>query len=135
MKININFWDLTIFPTLVIFVFKLNRKIRENGCEKRKAGYSASHFLLFAPGSAFTWKVKGFHDLFFCGINKTRNSHEMWKCIVSILYFVVCFAKTLAKCEKCIASLTLFQIVKKCIHILVSGLSPRVPKGCSYNLA
>ncbi len=25
------------------------------------------------------------------------------KCIVSVSYFVVCFAKTLAKCEKCIA--------------------------------
>ncbi len=29
------------------------------------------------------------------------------KCIVSVLYFVVCFAKKkLAKCEKCIVSLT-----------------------------
>ncbi len=33
----------------------------------------------FAPGSAFMQKVKGFFGLFFRGINKTRNLHEMRK--------------------------------------------------------
>ncbi len=33
----------------------------------------------FAPGSAIARKVKGFHGLFFCGINKTWNSHEIRK--------------------------------------------------------
>ncbi len=33
----------------------------------------------FAPGLAFARKVKGFRGLFFRGINKTRNLHEIQK--------------------------------------------------------
>ncbi len=36
-------------------------------------------FLHFAPWSAFARKVKEFHRLFFCDINKTRNSREIRK--------------------------------------------------------
>ncbi len=53
----------------------------------------------FTPGLAFMHKVKGFCGLFFRGINKTRNWIKYEKCIVSVLYFVVCFAKIFAKCE------------------------------------
>ncbi len=68
-------------------------------------------FLHFALGSAFTQKLEGFCGLFFRGINKTRNLFEMRKCIVSVSYFAVCFAKTFAKYprnakyKKCIAGL------------------------------
>ncbi len=79
-------------------------------CEKQKcmARYFVSLFSLL-----FVRKVKRFCGLFFHSINKTRNSHEIWKCIESISYFVVCFVKTLAKCEKCIADLT---GTEPCIH-------------------
>ncbi len=56
-------------------------------------------FSLFAPGSVFVRKLKGFHSLFFRGINKTWNLHEIRK------MFSECFVsrgvswKTLAKCE------------------------------------
>ncbi len=42
--------------------------------------------------------------LFFRFSRQGRHSREM--CIASGSYFVVCFAKTLAKCEKCITSPT-----------------------------
>ncbi len=45
----------------------------------------------------------------FCGVNKTRNSREMRKCIVSVSYFVVCFTKNTPKCEKYIASRPFFR--------------------------
>ncbi len=93
--------------------------------EKCKEGYFASlfsHFALFfrflqyfTPGSAFAQKLEGFCGLFFRGINKTQNSPEMWKCIVSVSYFVVCFAKTFVKYtrntkyEKCIADLMYYS--------------------------
>ncbi len=92
--------------------------------EKCIVGYFVTFFTLrppffafrisqyFATGLAFTGKVKGFCGLFFLDINKTRNSHEIWKeCILNVSYFVVCFVKTFAKyprnmkCKKCIASL------------------------------
>ncbi len=50
-------------------------------------------FSHFASGLAFARKLKRFRSLFFRGINKMWNAHEMWKCIVSASYFVVCFAK------------------------------------------
>ncbi len=59
----------------------------------------------FTPGSAFAQKVKGFRGLFFHGINKIQNSQEIWKCIVGVSYFVVCFVKTFVKYKKCIARL------------------------------
>ncbi len=54
------------------------------------------HFSYFVSGSAFTRKVKGFCSLFFRGINKTQNSHEIRKVYSECFVFVVCFAKTLA---------------------------------------
>ncbi len=88
-------------------------------CEKRKvySGVFCITFFAFrisqhfTPGSAFARKLKGLRGLFFRSINKTRNSHEMRKYIVSVSYFVVYYAKTFAKYpqnakyEKCIASL------------------------------
>ncbi len=75
-----------------------------------KQGILCHFFLHFAPifrisqdfvaGSAFTRKVKAFRGLFFCGINKTQNSHEMGKCIASVSYFVTCFAKNTHKMRK-----------------------------------
>ncbi len=47
--------------------------------EKCIAEYFVSLFLRFLPGSALTRKVKRFHSLFFRGINKTRNLHEIQK--------------------------------------------------------
>ncbi len=57
----------------------------------------------FAPGSAFARKVKWFRDLFFCGINKARNLHEIWKVYSECFVFPGVFRKTIheipAKCE------------------------------------
>ncbi len=72
------------------------REIRGNGSETRKTksvwrGISRHFFRFsqhFVPGSAFTRKLKGFPGLFFHGINKTRNSHEMRK--VYSVCFVFC---------------------------------------------
>ncbi len=51
----------------------------------------------FTPGAAFLRNFKGFYCLFSAALMK----HEIWmkyeKCIASVSYFVVCFAKTLAK--------------------------------------
>ncbi len=40
------------------------------------AGYFASLFSHFAPGSAFAWKLKGFRGLFFRGINKPATNYS-----------------------------------------------------------
>ncbi len=56
-------------------------------CEKRKVYSGVFRVTFFAfcisqhftPGSAFVQKVKGFRGLFFRGINKIRNSHEIRK--------------------------------------------------------
>ncbi len=57
----------------------------------------------FAPGSAFVWKLKGFRGLFFCGINKTRNSPEMRKVYSECFIFCGVFCENIreipAKCE------------------------------------
>ncbi len=65
--------------------------------EKRITGYCMSLysrfmplFSHFVPGLAFTRKVKRFRGFFFHGINKTWNSHKMWK--MSSKYFVFCGA-------------------------------------------
>ncbi len=61
------------------------------------------HFLHFTAGSAFIRKVKGFCSLFFCGINKTRNSHEIRKvqseCFVFRGVFHENTSEISAKCE------------------------------------
>ncbi len=89
------------------------RKIRKNDREmwKTKSIWLCIlppffHFSHFASGSAFVQKVKGFRSLFFRCINKTWNSHTIWK-VYSVSYSMVCFAKCSqnAKYEKCIAGL------------------------------
>ncbi len=50
-------------------------------------------------------KVKGVHGLFFHGINKARNSHEMRKVYNECFLFHVCFAKNTRKMRKCIAGI------------------------------
>ncbi len=92
---------------LAIHLSRNTQKLGQNAKKKCMVGYFTplfsrftSLFSHFAPGSAFTRKVKGFRGLFFCGINKTWNSHEMWKCIVSVPYFVVCFAKNTREMQK-----------------------------------
>ncbi len=57
---------------------------------------------------------KGFRGLLLRGINKTRNSHEMRKVLVSVSYSMACFAKTFVKYsqntkyKECIAGLQVF---------------------------
>ncbi len=57
----------------------------------------------FMPVLAFGQKVKGFRGLFFCGINKIRNSHEVQKvyskCFVLCGVFCGNVSKIPAKCE------------------------------------
>ncbi len=68
-----------------------------------------SFFSLFAPESPFARKVKGFRFL----SPKSLIKHEIYmkyeKCVVSVSYFMVCFAKTFAnaKYKKCIAGLAI----------------------------
>ncbi len=79
----------------------------------------------FEPGLAFAWKLKGFCGLFFCGINKTRNSHEMRKVYSKCFIFYCVFHgkhSWNAKCEKCIACLTdtpqLLVERRRCVIVL-----------------
>ncbi len=56
------------------------RKWGQNAKNKKCiAGCFAPLSSLFAPGSAFAPKLKGFLSLFFCGNKETQNSHEVWK--------------------------------------------------------
>ncbi len=70
-----------------------------------------SHFAAFCTRSAFAGKVKGFRGLFFRGINKTRNLHEIRKmhseCFVFCGVFRENIRKISMKYEKCLAGLTL----------------------------
>ncbi len=50
-------------------------------------------------------KLKDFTVNFFAALIKHEICKKCDKCIVSVSYFVVCFAKTFAKYEKCIAGL------------------------------
>ncbi len=100
------------------------RKICENGCEMQKMkstqrgistffAFCAPFFRFshFVPELAFAWKLKGFCGLFFAALIKHEIRLKCKKCIVSVLHFVVCFAKTFvkypqnAKYEQYIASL------------------------------
>ncbi len=84
-----------IIPLLVYtLIAKYAKTIGKN--EKCIARYFASLFSLlhFAPGSAFARKVKGFCVYFFAALIKHQIRIKYEKCTVSVLYFMVCFAKT-----------------------------------------
>ncbi len=89
-------------------------------------------FLHFASGLAFTRKVKGFRGLFFRGINDTRNSHEMRKVYNECFVLWCVLRQTLAKCEKCIASLTIYRMF--CYSTLSHHWYTRVGKSHTTNL-
>ncbi len=63
----------------------------------------ASHFSLFAFRSILCWgrhshrKSKDFKVYFFAALIKRKICIKYEKCILSISYFVVCFAKTFTK--------------------------------------
>ncbi len=82
------------------------RKIRENDRENRKcmAGYFAlcTSFFTFCisrQGRYSRRKSKKFVVYYFMALIKHEICMKYEKCIVSVSYFVVCFAKTFAKCE------------------------------------
>ncbi len=90
---------------------KWERNAKNENCI---AGYSVSLFSHFAPGSAFTRKLKGFCGLFFRSINKTRNSPKCEKCIVSGVRILWCVSQKHsrnAKYGKCIAGLTVDSLL------------------------
>ncbi len=85
------------------------REIYENGREKQKE-YSGVlcvtffafcapffRFLHFAPRLASVRKFEGFRVYFFTALIKHEIRLKCEKCVVSVLYFVVCFAETFAK--------------------------------------
>ncbi len=89
-------------------------------CEKWKVYSGVFHVLFFAfhisqhfaPGPAFMGKLKGFCGLFFRGINKTRNLHEIRK-VYSECFTFCGVSRTHSwnvKYEKCIAGLTVGDI-------------------------
>ncbi len=57
------------------------QKWERNAKNEKYVGDTLRHFFRisqhFVPGSAFARRLKGFRGLFFCGINKKRNSPEM----------------------------------------------------------
>ncbi len=116
--VDISYFEMCFAKTLAKYPRNAKYTKMAAKCEKRKVysgvfcviffTFCAPFFVHFASGSAFTRKFKGFCGLFFRGINKTQNSHKMGEYIVSVSHFVVCFAKTLAKCEKCIAGLMVY---------------------------
>ncbi len=54
-------------------------------------------FLPFVLGSAYAEKSKDFVVYFFVALIKLKIRVKYEKCIVSVPYFVVCFAKTFTK--------------------------------------
>ncbi len=92
----------------------MQKRPRNTKNEKCMTGYFVSlHFFRvshpFFHNSHHGWhsckKSKNFVVYFFVALIKHKIHMKYEKCIVSVSYFVVCLAKTLAKCEKCIASL------------------------------
>ncbi len=91
-------------------IVTLYRKIRENYREMRKTksvqrGISCNPLRISHQGRHLRKRSKDFVVYFFALLIKHEIRMKCVKCIVSVWCFVVCFAKTLAKCEKCIASL------------------------------
>ncbi len=66
--------------------------------------YFVALFSLFVPESAFVRKLQGFCGLFFQGINKTRNSHEIRKVYSQCFVFRCVFCPKDARSAKCIAA-------------------------------
>ncbi len=97
--------------TLIAKYAKMGANAKKEKCIARYFAplFRISHpffrFLYFAPGSAFTRKVKEFCGLFFRGINKTRNSHKMRNVYSECFIFCGVFCEKHKKCEKCIAGL------------------------------
>ncbi len=93
-----------------IHLSRNTQKWAQNAKSKKcMVGYFASlfsgftslfRFLYFAPGSTFTQKVKGFRGLFFAALIKHKIHIKCEKCIVSVLYFVACFAKNTREMRK-----------------------------------
>ncbi len=109
--------------TLIAKYAKMNAK-----CEKQKVHSRVFHVTFFAfhvpffsfrilqhfvPGSAFVQKLKGFRGLFFAALVKHEIRLKCKKCILSVSYFVVCFAKypQNAEFEKCTASLKVHNYI------------------------
>ncbi len=78
-------------------IVKYAKTITKN--KKYVVEYFASLFSYFVPGSAFVQKVKGLCGLFFHGINKTRNSHEIRKVYSECFVFRGVFRRIATKCE------------------------------------
>ncbi len=99
--------DLSVFR-LATFTAKFAKTIAK--CKKQKV-YSGvfritfsefyAAFFAFCTGLIFVKKVKGFRGLFFCGINKIRNLHEIRKVYRECFVFRGMFCEM--RNEKCIA--------------------------------
>ncbi len=107
-------------------------KIHENDCEKRKVYRLVfrvtffcdlhSFFPFLRQGLHLSEKSEDFVVYFFAAIIKHGTCMIFKKCIESVSYFVVCFAKYPgnAKYEKCIAGLTKFLPFPTLYKIIVS---------------
>ncbi len=90
-------------------MWKQSRNTKNKKCIGRYFTSLFSHFAPpfrfshFVPGSAFAQKLTGFHGLFFCGINKTQNAHEIQKVYSKCFLFCGVFCENIrkipAKCE------------------------------------
>ncbi len=96
-----------------IHLSRNSRKRSQNAIIKKCSGrYFVSLFFILCKGRHLRKKSKDFSVYFFPALIKHEIRMKYEKCIVSVMYFVVCFAKTFAKYsrnakyEKCIASLT-----------------------------
>ncbi len=69
-------------------------------------------FRILRYGQHSRKKSKDFVVYFFAALIKHEIHMKCEKCTVSTSYFMVCFAKTLAKCGKCIAGLTVKERLK-----------------------
>ncbi len=122
-------WNLF---TVTIWQMRTNdRKISKN--EKCIAGYFASLFSHFVPlfslfifrsilrqGRHLREKSKDFVVYFSATLIKHEIRMKYEKCIVSVSYFVACFAKTFAKYEKCITSLMISEMFFRLFRIILS---------------
>ncbi len=98
--IRLIFHHIPLRPTIHLLwhTWKWSRNVKNKKCIARYFTSLFSHFApLFSLFAFCTRKVKGFRGLFFHSINKTWNSHEIWKVYSKCFVFCDVFRENIRK--------------------------------------
>ncbi len=98
---------ISILTPAILLLQNTRKRSRNAKNEKFIAGISCHFFRISHQGGPSRKNSKGFRDLFFCGVNKTQKSHEMWKVYSECFVFrgVLWKHSQNTKYKKCIAGL------------------------------